>query len=55
VHALFTEKQLEREFNTLERIAAHPDVGRFVEWIRTKPAGFHSTTRKSSITRSAAP
>lgn len=49
VHALFTEKQLERELNTLEAIAAHPDVARFVAWIRPKPPGFHSSTRKSSV------
>ena len=40
IHALFTEKQLEREFPTLALLAAHPDVARFVEWIRKKPPGF---------------
>lgn len=39
VHALFTEKMLKREFNTLESLAAHPDVARFVDWIRHKPDG----------------
>lgn len=50
VHALFTEKQLERDFNTLEQIALHPDVQNFVLWIRPKPPGFHSITRKRSST-----
>ena len=40
IHALFTEKQLERDFPTLALLAAHPDVARFVEWIRKKPPGF---------------
>lgn len=48
IHALFTEKQLEREFNTLAALRAQGDVARFVDWIRTKPPGFHSYTRKKS-------
>lgn len=40
VHVLLTEKELEREYATVERLAAHPDVARFVEWIRGKPPGF---------------
>jgi len=34
IHALFTEKQLERELNTLEALKAHPEVWKFVEWLR---------------------
>src|SRR5215813_740741 len=48
VHALFTEKTLEREFNTLESLLSHPDVGRFVEWIRTKPDGFRPANEPST-------
>ena len=40
VHALFTEKTLERDYNTMELLSAHPEVARFVEWIRKKPDGF---------------
>lgn len=40
VHALFTEKTLERHFNTLPALAAHPAVAKFVAWIRTRPDGF---------------
>src|SRR5688572_12709873 len=40
VHALFIEKTLERDFNTLEALASHPEVARFVIWIRQKPNGF---------------
>jgi hypothetical protein len=47
VHALFDEKTLEREFNTLESLATHPDVQRFVAWIRKKPADFRPTSHDS--------
>jgi hypothetical protein len=40
VHALFKEKTLEREFNTLEALVKHPEVARFVNWIQTKPPTF---------------
>lgn len=37
VHAAIPNKELEREYNTLEALKAHPDIGKFVEWIRRKP------------------
>ncbi|MBY0375206.1 MAG: hypothetical protein K2Q23_14515 [Bryobacteraceae bacterium] len=48
VHAVFTEKQLEREFNTVELLRSHPEIQKFIAWIASKPAGFHSFTRKMS-------
>ena len=51
VHALFTEKILERELNTIEVLAAHPDVARFVKWIRNKPDGFRPANQPSHSKR----
>ena len=51
VHALFTEKSLERDFNTLHSLAAQPAVAKFVAWIRSKPGGFRvpaKTARRRS-------
>ena len=48
VHALFTEKILEREFNTLELLAAHPEVAKFIAWIRKKPDGFKPTNQPAN-------
>src|SRR5688500_18916610 len=45
LHANFTEKTLERAFRTLDALRAHPDVARFVAWIRGKPPEFHAYTR----------
>jgi 5-methylcytosine-specific restriction endonuclease McrA len=49
VHALFTEKQLELEYSSLDRLLAHPEVAKFVAWIRSKPPGFQPSTRQSSL------
>jgi hypothetical protein len=34
IHGLFTNKQLERELNTIEKLKANEDVQRWVVWIR---------------------
>jgi len=36
VHATLGEKELESHYNTLEAIAAHPDIARFLDWLRRR-------------------
>ena len=45
IHAVLTEKELEREWNTVERLRSHPEVAKFAAWIATKPAGFKPQVR----------
>lgn len=40
VHAVFTEKTLEREYNTLESLLEDPAIARFIRWIADKPPDF---------------
>ena len=47
IHVLLTEKELERDYPTIERLRAHPELMRFAEWIATKPRGFRCKTRAS--------
>ena len=51
IHALFTEAELAREFYTVEALQAHPEMGRFLAWVRSKPADFFERTRKSQRLR----
>ena len=37
VHATLTEKELEESFNTLNALAGHPEIARFVAWVRKQP------------------
>lgn len=46
VHALFTEKELERDWNSIEKLKSHPEVAAFVAWIATKPFGFSVRHRR---------
>lgn len=39
VHASIANKDLEREYDSLEKLSAHPDVMRFTEWVKDKPHG----------------
>ncbi|MEM9416166.1 MAG: hypothetical protein AAGA29_11935 [Planctomycetota bacterium] len=48
VHATLTEKQLEQHYNTVETLAAHPDIARFVEWVRKQEPGRRIAVRRPS-------
>ena len=47
VHAVLTEKQLERDYNTLESLKAHDEIAKFIEWIKDKPPGTQVTVRSN--------
>ena len=47
IHATFTEAQLAREFHTLEALAAHPGLARFVAWVKKRPPDYQDRSRWS--------
>jgi hypothetical protein len=47
IHTVLDNKELEREYNTLEALRAHPDVEKFVEWVSKKP---HGTVADAELT-----
>lgn len=51
IHALLSETELARHFNTAESLLAHSDVQTFVAWVRRKPADFFEKSRKSALRR----
>ena len=51
IHQLLSEKQLEREFNTVEKLRDHPEIAKFARWIRRKPAGFRAAMRSARVLR----
>lgn len=46
VHATFDNKALAAAFATPETLRAHPDIARFLDWVRDKPPDFHAPTRR---------
>ncbi|CAM8625605.1 HNH endonuclease [Rhodoferax sp. TBRC 17660] len=51
IHALLTETELARQFNSVDALLTHPDVALFVAWVKTKPDDFMERTRKSQRIR----
>lgn len=51
IHALFTETELARHYNNVEALLSHPEMARFVEWVKAKPDDFYERTHKSQRVR----
>lgn len=51
IHALFSESELEQHYASAEALLAHPDMRKFVDWVRKKPPGFMDGTRRSNRRR----
>jgi hypothetical protein len=48
IHALLTEKELERDYRTIKSLLAHREIRKFAAWIGTKPRGFRCAVRKGN-------
>ena len=55
IHRTLTEKELEREYNTVEALLSHPDIFRFVRWIEHKPHGVVTRGDRSRWKKGASP
>jgi len=42
IHALFSEAELARVYNSAEALRAHPEIARFVRWLAKKPPDFNT-------------
>ena len=51
LHALFTEKELERRLHDLPSLRAQPEVQKFVAWIKDKPPGFKPRAMRARAVR----
>jgi hypothetical protein len=41
LHSMFTEKELAREFSTAEAVREHPEIQKFLKFLRHKPPDFY--------------
>jgi 5-methylcytosine-specific restriction endonuclease McrA len=51
VHALLSETELARDYASAEALRAHPEVAKFIAWVKTKPPEFSQRARKSARRR----
>ena len=47
VHTVFTEKELEREYNTIEKLKSHKIIQKHSEWLQDKPGDFKIKMNRS--------
>lgn len=45
IHRVLKESELARNFNTVEALRAHPELGKFFEWVGKRPPGFLGKAR----------
>lgn len=46
IHSLFSEKELARLYDTWDALRAHPEIARFVAWVRKQPIVTHHRHRR---------
>ena len=46
IHAALTETELARDYDTPEKLRAHPQLARFAAWVRKRPPDHHSRSAK---------
>lgn len=51
IHSLFTEKELKKNYFTIELLLANSEVQKFIKWIKNKSPEFHDTSIQSSRKR----
>ena len=53
IHSLLTEKELAREFNTPAALRAHPEMQKFINWVKNKPEHLLEKVSKSARLKSS--
>jgi len=46
IHDVFTERQLQQHYFTIEKLLAHEEIKKFVEWLKNKPPEFYTRGKK---------
>ena len=41
IHSLFTERELQKQYHTIEALKTHPEMGKFILWVSKKPPMFY--------------
>ncbi len=47
IHALFSEAELAHHYATVEALLAHPEIQKFVAWVKRKAPGFYDRSKRS--------
>jgi len=48
IHSVFSEKELESTFNSIEKLKNHTEIEKFIKWISKKPPGFYKKPKREN-------
>jgi len=51
IHAVFTEMELKRCYNTIDRLRQQEEMAKFIAWLQNKPPGFYDKSVKMKSRR----
>jgi len=43
IHSVFSEKELASEYYYVEKLQAHPEMKKFINWVKSKPIDFYDS------------
>lgn len=46
IHSVLREKELARNYDSIEKLLQHEEIARFVKWIKTRPIDFAKRNRR---------
>lgn len=52
IHSVFTERELLNYYNTPETIKSHPEIIKFINWVRKKPVDFYDSHKDTKDRKS---
>lgn len=47
LHSVFTEREMQHYFNTVERLTEHEEIQKFVKWIKKKDPEYYSGSKET--------
>lgn len=46
IHSVFSEKELKKEFNTIEKLKKNDEVLKFIKWVSKKDPSFYQKNKR---------
>ena len=51
IHSVFTEKELKKEYYSVEKILSHEAIQKFVKWVAKKAPAYYDSSKKTKRER----
>ena len=46
IHSVISEKELMKNYNTINKLKTHPELIKFIEWVSKKPPAFYDVSKR---------